>query len=190
MLSDFLRLIKGFILFIGPSEAGKTSILRRLVTGQFEDYEPTLGFREENIAKVRVIEIGGQESFRKYWDTAINQKPARIFYVIDISKESDFQEYQEFVKEYPNASNGTILTANKVDLVENLPKEITEIEEAIICSAKSNEGMLEILEAIASMRNKAEYKGRNTLSITEKKVDDEEDSEEVESILKEFEGKF
>ncbi|MHA2075446.1 MAG: ADP-ribosylation factor-like protein, partial [Candidatus Hodarchaeales archaeon] len=67
MLSDFLRIIKGFILFIGPTQAGKTSILRRLVTGKFEDHQPTLGFREENIAKVHVIEIGGQLEFKKHW---------------------------------------------------------------------------------------------------------------------------
>ncbi|MHA1332040.1 MAG: ADP-ribosylation factor-like protein, partial [Candidatus Hodarchaeales archaeon] len=83
---------KGFILFIGPKGAGKTSILRRLVTGAFEEPEPTMGFREENIAKVRVIEIGGHENFRKYWKEAIDQNPVRIFFVIDISKEEDILE--------------------------------------------------------------------------------------------------
>ena len=94
MLSDFLRLIKGFILFIGPSEAGKTSILRRLVTGEFHDPQPTLGFREENVAKVRIIEIGGQPGFRKYWEialepiksTAMNNKSIKIFCLPDVSK--------------------------------------------------------------------------------------------------------
>ena len=67
MLSDFLRLIKGFVLFIGPGAAGKTSILRRLVTGKFEMQDPTLGFFEENVAKVKILEIGGQKSIREYW---------------------------------------------------------------------------------------------------------------------------
>ncbi|MFX0123893.1 MAG: ADP-ribosylation factor-like protein [Candidatus Hodarchaeota archaeon] len=101
MLSDFLRLIKGFILFIGPSQAGKTSILRRLVTGEFYDPQPTLGFREENVAKVRVIEIGGQPSFRKYWRVALEQNPVRVFFVVDVTKENDFNEYRYLRKTYP-----------------------------------------------------------------------------------------
>ena len=190
MLSDFLRLIKGFILFIGPSEAGKTSILRRLVTGNFDDQSPTLGFREENIAKVRVIEIGGQESFRNHWKTAIQQKPARIFYVIDISKKSDFQEYQRFIQEYPYAKEKTILAANKADLVTTSSKQILEIESAIVCSAKTNDGMLEILEEIASMKNKAEFKGQAKTALTRSDTTVEDNSDEVESILNEFKGKF
>jgi len=190
MLSDFLRLIKGFILFIGPSEAGKTSILRRLVTGNFMDQTPTLGFREENIAKVRVIEIGGQESFREHWKTAINQNPARIFFVIDISKESDFKEYQNFVQEYPNADRYTILAANKADLVTTTSRQISDIESAIVCSAKTNDGMLEILEEIASMRNEAEFKGRSKQITQRNAASNQDDPDEVESILSEFKGKF
>ena len=190
MLSDFLRLIKGFILFIGPSEAGKTSILRRLVTGNFDDQSPTLGFREENIAKVRVIEIGGQESFREHWKTAINQKPARIFYVIDISKSSDFHEYQRFMQEYPYAMEKTILAANKADLITTSSKQILEIESAIICSAKTNDGMLEILEEIARMKNKAEFKGRPGQLSTRNVSSNQDDPEEIESILSEFKDKF
>ena len=87
MLSDFLRMIKGFVLFIGPSAAGKTSILRRLVTGEFHDQGPTLGFSQENIAKVRVIEIGGQASLREYWKVALDQKPVKVFFIIDDSKD-------------------------------------------------------------------------------------------------------
>ncbi len=190
MLSDFLRLIKGFILFIGPSEAGKTSILRRLVTGVFEDHQPTLGFRDENVAKVRVIEIGGQTSFRKYWQEALDLKPAQIFFVIDVSKVTDYQEYQDFLRKYPNGSNITVLTANKSDLIETIPNQISNDEAAIICSAKTNDGMLEILEAIASLKDEAEFKGRKILSPSKIDQPNQDDQEEVESILKEFKGKF
>jgi len=190
MLSDFLRLIKGFILFIGPSEAGKTSILRRLVTGNFDEQSPTLGFREENIAKVRVIEIGGQESFREHWKTAINQKPARIFYVIDISRKSDYQEYQNFIRDFPQSMNITILAANKADLITDPSKQILEMESAIVCSAKTNDGMLEILEEIASMKNKAEFKGQAKTALPRSDSTVEDNSDEVESILNEFKGKF
>ncbi|UCG90231.1 MAG: hypothetical protein JSU57_00455, partial [Candidatus Heimdallarchaeota archaeon] len=131
MLSDFLRLIKGFVLFIGPSAAGKTSILRRLVTGQFEHQEPTLGFSEETVAKVRIIEIGGQASFRHYWKDAIDQNPVNIFFVIDVTKEQDYSEYMDFIKEYgnnyPQISQKTILTANKIDLAKTIPTHLNNV---------------------------------------------------------------
>ncbi len=188
MLTDFLRLVKGFVLFIGPSEAGKTSILRRLVTGKFEEHEPTLGFREENIAKVRVLEIGGQESFRKYWKDALDQKPVKIFFVIDISKESDHQEYQQFLQNFPSASKRTVLTANKFDLINSIPAKVNEIESAIVCSAKENDGIFDILESIASMREKAESKLSQSRVLELDKADSIENK--AESIIKEFQDKF
>ncbi len=188
MLTDFLRLVKGFVLFIGPSEAGKTSILRRLVTGKFEEHEPTLGFREENIAKVRVLEIGGQETFRKYWKDALEQKPVKVFFVIDIAKDLDLQDYYQFVQNYPTISKRTVLTANKFDLIKNVPEAINSIESAIICSAKENDGMFDILESIASMRSKAESKRPQISKSEENKSESIENK--TESIIKEFQDKF
>ncbi|MHA1977624.1 MAG: ADP-ribosylation factor-like protein [Candidatus Hodarchaeales archaeon] len=188
VLTDFLRLVKGFVLFIGPSEAGKTSILRRLVTGNFEEHEPTIGFREENVAKVRVLEIGGQESFRKYWKNALDQKPVKIFFVIDISQERDLTEFQRFCQDFPTVINRTVLTANKYDLVREVPSYIKEIDSYVICSAKENDGMLDILESIASMKEKAESK--RFLSDDSKIVEKETIEDKAESIIKEFQDKF
>jgi GTPase SAR1 family protein len=146
-------LIKGFILFIGPSAAGKTSILRRLVTGKFEDQKPTLSYWEENIAKVRIIEIGGQESLKKYWKVALDQNPLWIFFVIDVTKESDYLEYKEFVKDdyYSKVSERTTLAANKTDLTDTIPNHLSDNGYVIQCSAKTGEGMLDILEMIANL---------------------------------------
>ncbi len=160
MLADVLRMIKGFVLFIGPSAAGKTSILRRLVTGEFEEQEPTLGIFEENIKKIRVIEIGGQKSLREYWSVAIDQKPLWIFYVIDVTKKEDYSEYKEFVAEYskqnPLVMNKTTLTANKVDLTDSMPTYLDEHRYYIQCSAKTGEGMLDVLEIIANIESPEE----------------------------------
>ncbi|MHA2246306.1 MAG: ADP-ribosylation factor-like protein [Candidatus Hodarchaeales archaeon] len=194
MLSDFLRLIKGFILFLGPLEAGKTSILRRLVTGEFHDPQPTLGFREENVAKVRVIEIGGQPSFRKYWKVALEQKPVRIFFVIDVTKENDYNEYLNFREEYPEYSSLSFLTINKIDLISTNPDYLSDVSERhIFCSAKTGEGMLDILEAIASLKKEAEAEALSSRwneSINEKNTIDNNEEENVDSIRKEFQGKF
>ena len=159
MFSDFARLGGGFVLFIGPGAAGKTSILRRLVTGKFETQDPTLGFFEEKIAQVRIIEIGGQKSIRDYWKAALDEEPIHIFFVVDITKDPDYQEYKEFTKDinirYPKLKDKITLTANKVDLTDSIPKHIDEDKYFFICSAKTGEGMLDILETIASYKGKS-----------------------------------
>ena len=188
MLADFLRLITGFVLFIGPTEAGKTSILRRLVTGKFSDQLPTLGFREERISKVRVVEIGGQESFRKYWEIALEKKPVHTFFVIDISKDDDWEEYQK----YKDKLSEYTLIANKSDLLD--PKSVSKSKNGIgiLSSAKTGEGMFAILEAIANLRKDAEVSSSPTAILeTDKESKPSIDEEELaDSILKEFEDKF
>jgi GTPase SAR1 family protein len=194
MLSDFIRLIRGFILFIGPSEAGKTSILRRLVTGEFHDPQPTLGFREENVAKVRVIEIGGQPGFRKYWEVALEQNPVRIFFVIDVTKENDYNEYLRFHEAYPAYRPLSWLTINKIDLTATTPDHLSNISQNhIFCSAKSGEGMLDILENIASFKKEAEVEiplSQPNESIDVESIVNKDEKEDINSIIKEFNGKF
>ncbi|MFW9905072.1 MAG: ADP-ribosylation factor-like protein [Candidatus Thorarchaeota archaeon] len=194
MLSDFLRLIRGFILFIGPSEAGKTSILRRLVTGEFHDPQPTLGFREENVAKVRIIEIGGQPSFRKYWEVALKQNPVRIFFVIDVTKKNDYEEFLSFHEIYSEYRPFSLLTINKIDLINSYPDYLSNISQNhIFCSAKTGEGMLDILEAIASFKKEAEVEiplSQPSESINVENIADKDEKEDINSIIKEFDGKF
>ncbi|MHA1945494.1 MAG: ADP-ribosylation factor-like protein [Candidatus Hodarchaeales archaeon] len=189
MLSDFLRLIKSFILVIGPTEAGKTSILRRLITGSFVEQEPTLGFREERIKKVRIIEIGGHHNFRKYWKDALDQNPL-IFFVIDITKETDYNDYQQFIKDYGNdypfINRNTTLIGNKLDLVSIIPDRFAKLESFIPSSAKNGEGMLDILEIISSHKDIVNSK-TNSVQVER---DDKREKEEAESLLKEFQGKF
>ncbi len=195
MLSEFLRMIKGFLLVIGPTRAGKTSILRRLVTGKFVDQEPTLGFREETIAKVRIIEIGGQRDFRKYWTEAINQNPVHIFFVIDVTSKTDFEDFIRFVEEnqkkFPQILERTILIVNKMDLVSTLPSYILQKNQIVECSAKTGEGLLDLLELIANFKDVAEAK---ILINHDKRIDDRrresEDKEIAEAVLKKYEGKF
>lgn len=188
MLADFLRLIRGFVLFIGPTEAGKTSILRRLVTGKFTDQSATLGFREERISKVRVVEIGGQESFRKYWDVALEKNPVHTFFVIDVSKDDDWGEYRKYKEKLSKFT----LIANKKDLLDSKTGLDLKKEIGILSSAKTGEGMFDILEAIASLRRDAEVTTSPTSTLPEKnEIKPAIDEKELaDSLLKEFEEKF
>jgi GTPase SAR1 family protein len=189
-------MIKGFVLFIGPSAAGKTSILRRLVTGEFYDQGPTLGFSQENINKVRLIEIGGQASLREYWKIALEQEPVKVFFIIDITNKNDYSEYLKFIKEnanlYPNLLDIITLITNKIDLIKNIPTYLDEKKYFIKSSAKSGEGMLDILEIIANLEGKTEsveqIKGENRE--VKGKADGKSDDEKAESLLEEFQGKF
>ena len=189
-------MIKGFVLFIGPSSAGKTSILRRLVTGKFYDQEPTLNFYQENIAKVRVIEIGGQTSLRDYWKIAFERKPVKIFFVIDITKEDDYTEYLEFINEiselYPYSSEITTLIANKTDLTDSLPDYLDIDNYFIRSSAKNGAGMLDILEILSNLegQTKSLEPNKSAERVSEDQSSNQTDGEKAESLLDEFQGKF
>ena len=186
MLADFLRLISGFVLFIGPTEAGKTSILRRLVTGKFSDQLPTLGFREERISKVRVVEIGGQEGFRKYWEIALEKKPVHTFFVIDAAKDDDWEEYQKYKEKLTKFT----LIANKRDLLKSTLNQSSDKEVGILSSAKTGEGMFDILEAVANLRKEAEVSSSPTSVVGKESKPTKDEEKLAKSIIKEFEDKF
>ena len=196
MLSDFLRLIRGFVLFIGPSAAGKTSILKRLVTGKFHDQEPTLGFSQENIAKVRIIEIGGQENLREHWKTALYQKPVMVFFIIDITKEDDYTEYLEFVKEsnelHPHLSGNIMLITNKIDLMDSIPNYLNTDNFYIRSSAKTGEGMLDVLEILANLEGQSipAEQNESVKHVNKEQDNNQTDDQKAESLIDEFQGKF
>ena len=195
MFSEFIRLIHGFVLVIGPKAAGKTSILHRLVTGNFEEHEPTLGYAEEHIAKVRVIEIGGQQSFQKYWQTALEQQPVHTFFVIDITQKEEYDLYKTFShKQFSNKQNiktHVTLCANKVDLIQEIPEYLNENEDIIICSAKEGNSMMDILEIIGKYHTKTEHQqasqeklaSESKSEITSKKTD-------ISSLKDKYKDKF
>jgi GTPase SAR1 family protein len=183
-------------LFIGPSAAGKTSILRRLATGKFYDQEPTLNYYQENIAKVRVIEIGGQESLREHWKTALNQKPVKVFFVIDITKEDDYKEYLEFVKDntefHPDLPEEIMLITNKIDLIDSIPNYLNTDKFYIRSSAKTGEGMLDILEILANLEGQSipAEQNESAKAVKKEQNNNQTDDQKAESLIDEFQGKF
>jgi len=134
------------IVFCGLDYAGKTAMYIRLKTGKFDaDLKPTLSstmdtvtFEERGLAKVTIIDLGGQKSLRNQWNTFIEKSDA-ILYVIDAH---DSERYPEAKKELYDRviplldERLCIIVCNKFDLfltddMTNKSKLIADMEEKI-----------------------------------------------------------
>ena len=100
LLSRFLgqpkERIQGIVSLIGLSYAGKTTILHKLMTGEFLDNPfRTMGlnveyFEYKNV-KFAAFDLGGQEGLRSIWEPYLKESIS-VCYVID---SSDPEKYQE-----------------------------------------------------------------------------------------------
>lgn len=99
----FRRKVKNASLtVVGPSKAGKTTLIRYLETGEpvsEENIRTTLGvdIREDSFKmdgwNIRAIDTGGQEIYRQtFWELAIQQADAVIF-VVDATLRPDHHNY-------------------------------------------------------------------------------------------------
>jgi ADP-ribosylation factor-like protein 8 len=117
------------IFLFGIDEVGKTSLVRRLKTGQFNDnyFTPTRRF---NIDYVQQDEMGliawwdmpGQLVFRKKWLIGL-QDSNLIVFMIDVSDQIRFEEskkeFYSIINRYELAGVPLLILGNKVDLVNN-----------------------------------------------------------------------
>ncbi len=98
------------LTIIGPSNSGKTTILKRISSGilegnpQFEiSTRPTLGFETEilsyNYLKILTFDIGGQTPYvQMYWKTLL-PKADGILFVIDAANPAQFSVAREYLRE-------------------------------------------------------------------------------------------
>jgi len=117
------------IFLFGIDEVGKTSLVRRLKTGQFNDnyFTPT---RKFNIDYIQQNEKGllawwdmpGQQLFRKKWLIGL-QDSNLIVFMIDVSDQIRFSESKKelysIINRYELAGVPLLVIGNKVDLVNN-----------------------------------------------------------------------
>lgn len=117
------------IFLFGIDEVGKTSLVRRLKTGQFNDnyFTPTRRF---NIDYVQQDELGllawwdmpGQQLFRKKWLIGL-QDSNLIVFMIDVSDQIRFEEskkeFYSIINRYELAGVPLLILGNKVDLVNS-----------------------------------------------------------------------
>ncbi len=116
------------IFLFGIDEVGKSSLVRRLKTGEFNDnfFVPTRKFNIEYIpvkekGLLAVWDMPGQKSFRSKWLKGL-QDSNIIVYMIDVANQRRFEESR---KEFWNVLNkdelnGTplLIIGNKTDLVK------------------------------------------------------------------------
>lgn len=116
------------VFLSGIDEVGKSSLIRRLKTGQFDDnfFTPTRKFDIEYIQKESGVlafwDIPGQISFREKWLKGIQDSNILVF-MIDIANQIRFEESKkEFWKimgEESTAEIPLLILGNKIDLINN-----------------------------------------------------------------------
>ncbi|MFX0083401.1 MAG: ADP-ribosylation factor-like protein [Candidatus Hodarchaeota archaeon] len=122
------------VFLFGIDESGKSSLVRRLKTGEFNDnyFTPTRKFEIEYIqAKEKgllaVWDMPGQKIFRSKWLKGL-QDSNIIVYMIDIANQRRFEESkQEFWKILNNNELNSVpllILGNKSDLIEQIDEKL------------------------------------------------------------------
>eukprot|EP01066_Platyproteum_vivax_P021140 Platyproteum_vivax@DN913_c0_g1_i2.p1 len=111
------------ILILGLDNAGKTTILYQLQTGEVVQTVPTIGFNVETVEyknlKFQVWDLGGQTTIRPYW-RCYYPNTNGIIYVVDSADserlEDSRQELTLMLQEEELKGVCLVIFANKQDL--------------------------------------------------------------------------
>lgn len=127
------------LVIVGLPQAGKTTFVRRVLTGEFEQTSTTLGMQFETTevgdARFDIFDLGGHESYRKtIWQTYIKLAYGVIFIIDSANPESFDEAKREFWRamEIKGKQDEFIILflCNKTDLEESssLEKIINHLE--------------------------------------------------------------
>ena len=124
------------VLLIGPAGVGKTSLVRRFIDNEFsENLAATLGvdyknkeieFIPENIARMTIWDIGGQERFKFLRNTFYLGANGALL-VFDLTRENTFRQLENWVYEMDKLVGERIpfiIIGNKSDLLEDVGEVI------------------------------------------------------------------
>ncbi|CRH01506.1 ADP-ribosylation factor, putative [Plasmodium relictum] len=149
------------IIILGLDNAGKTTIVKRLMGEDIYKVNPTFGFTIEtlhfNNHFINIWDIGGQKSIRHFWKNYYENVDG-IIYVIDSSDLFRIQlcsyELKQILKEERLYGCSLLILSNKVDIENSLNisqiVDILKLNEMNIdrhwcineCSAFSGKGLL------------------------------------------------
>jgi len=118
------------VFLFGIEEVGKTSMVRRIKTGEYSDnyFTPTRKFNIQYVQDhgkglAAFWDMPGQPLFRKKWLTGL-QDSNIVVYMIDISDqirfESSKKELYSIINRYELSGVPLLIIGNKVDLVNHL----------------------------------------------------------------------
>jgi len=114
------------VFLFGIDEAGKTSLIRRIKTGNYNDnyFMPTRKFNieyiQENEGLLAFWDMPGQRTFRKKWLLGL-QDSNLIIYMIDVANQLRFEEakkeFWRIINRYELAGIPLLILGNKIDLI-------------------------------------------------------------------------
>lgn len=118
------------ILLLGMDNAGKSTILCRLLGESIEGVSPTLGFDIRTLAwhnlRANVWDIGGQETIRAYWRNYFEETDGLVW-VVDAADRGRLQvcaqQLKQVLMEERLMGASVLILANKQDLKGALSSE-------------------------------------------------------------------
>ncbi|MBD3212442.1 MAG: GTP-binding protein [Candidatus Lokiarchaeota archaeon] len=116
------------VFLFGVQEVGKTSMVRRMKTGKFNDnyFTPTRKFNIEYVKEeegfLAIWDMPGQRAFRKKWLLGL-QDSNILIYMIDVSNQLQFEEskreFWRILNRYELKNVPLIILGNKIDLMNH-----------------------------------------------------------------------
>jgi len=134
------------VFLFGVDNVGKTSLVRRIKTGEFNDnyFMPTKKFsidyvQAEEKGFLAFWDMPGQRSFRKKWLIGL-QDSNIVIYMIDVANQRRFEEskkeFWKIINRYELDSVPILILGNKIDLIQSSNEisqnQIQKLEEEII----------------------------------------------------------
>jgi ADP-ribosylation factor-like protein 2 len=162
------------ILVLGLDNAGKTTVVRRLLGQPIDKIQPTLGFsiqtltyrrrhgnNDDDSLRLHLWDIGGQKTIRSYWRNYFDGQIDGIIWVVDSidnERSQDMAEELDRILQHERLRSSTLLLlANKQDVIgavsvetlaQLLPDRAKERRhwKIFACSAVTGQGLVEAVD--------------------------------------------
>ncbi|ELP92315.1 GTP-binding protein ryH1, putative [Entamoeba invadens IP1] len=151
-------MMKHKIVFLGDSSVGKTCIIGRFMTGDFNNGYESLVCKNGKTIQLQIWDTAGQERYRSLIPSYIRDSAAAVV-VYDVNDRQTFENVSRWVKDLKELEKGNIfvyLVGNKIDMEtrEVQQKEALAKGEELHCncfetSAKTNINISELFASIA-----------------------------------------
>ncbi len=163
---DEMKIIQYKICLLGDFAVGKTSLVRRFVTGRFDDrYLSTIGVKiarkslEQEGTEYQLLlwDLAGGDRFFQYQNSYLSGTAGAII-VMDLTRQSTLGHLADYIEQVNSASPeaGIVCVGNKLDLVEEREvndEEIQKVSElmsvpCLLASAKTGDQVEAIFQAV------------------------------------------